>query len=196
MNRKFIDGSIAHDLPMNKLSIFFNVNNFIVSQTNPYVIPFMDYTEDFRTTTNPLLVNILIICHRLKEFTLSEIKHRALQLSFLFPTVVTKFFSMFTQSYVGDITIWPVPSLSNYLRILDNPINYQEIENFVAEGKQITYLKITQIKSSLFLEKEIESCYKHLRNASQVHFLVSHKEVEDADEEEFLLKNSAVFRGE
>lgn len=44
MNRKFLDGSIAHDLPMNKLSIFFNVNNFIVSQTNPWVIPFMDYT--------------------------------------------------------------------------------------------------------------------------------------------------------
>lgn len=45
MNRKFLDGSIGHDLPMNKLSIFFNVNNFIVSQTNPWVIPFMDYTE-------------------------------------------------------------------------------------------------------------------------------------------------------
>jgi len=45
MNRKFLDGSIGHDLPMNQLSIFFNVNNFIVSQTNPHVIPFMDYTE-------------------------------------------------------------------------------------------------------------------------------------------------------
>lgn len=44
MNRKFLDGSIGHDLPMEKLSILFNVNNFIVSQTNPWVIPFMDYT--------------------------------------------------------------------------------------------------------------------------------------------------------
>lgn len=44
MNRKFVDGSIGQDLPMNQLSILFNVNNFIVSQTNPWVIPFMDYT--------------------------------------------------------------------------------------------------------------------------------------------------------
>jgi predicted acylesterase/phospholipase RssA len=44
MNRKFVDGSIGQDLPMNKLSILFNVNNFIVSQTNPWVVPFMDYT--------------------------------------------------------------------------------------------------------------------------------------------------------
>jgi hypothetical protein len=29
--RKFLDGSIGADLPMQKLSEFFNVNNFIVS---------------------------------------------------------------------------------------------------------------------------------------------------------------------
>jgi len=40
MNRQFLDGSIGHDLPMNKLSIFFNVNNFIVSQTNPWYLLF------------------------------------------------------------------------------------------------------------------------------------------------------------
>jgi len=44
MNRKFVDGSIGHDLPMNQISILFNVNNFIVSQTNPTDTPFMDYT--------------------------------------------------------------------------------------------------------------------------------------------------------
>lgn len=38
MNKQFLDGSLGHDLPMNKLSIFFNVNNFIVSQTNPWYI--------------------------------------------------------------------------------------------------------------------------------------------------------------
>jgi len=30
-NKKFVDGSIGADLPMHKLSEFFNVNNFIVS---------------------------------------------------------------------------------------------------------------------------------------------------------------------
>lgn len=118
MDRKFLDGSIANDLPMNKLSIFFNVNNFIVSQTNPWVIPFMDYTEDFRTITNPILIKVLIICHQIKNFVLSEIKHRASQLVFVFPSAITKFLNLFTQSYVGNITIWPVPSIANYLRIL------------------------------------------------------------------------------
>lgn len=66
MNRKFLDGSIGHDLPMNKLSVFFNVNNFIVSQTNPWVIPFMDYTEEFKSTTNPVIIRFFILFHRIK----------------------------------------------------------------------------------------------------------------------------------
>lgn len=66
MNRKFLDGSIGQDLPMNKLSVFFNVNNFIVSQTNPWVIPFMDYTEEFKNTSNTAILQLLIFFHRVK----------------------------------------------------------------------------------------------------------------------------------
>lgn len=66
MNRKFLDGSIGHDLPMNQISILFNVNNFIVSQTNPWVIPFMDYTEDLRGLSNPILQPVVILLHKFK----------------------------------------------------------------------------------------------------------------------------------
>ncbi len=118
MNRKFLDGSIGQDLPMNKLSILFNVNNFIVSQTNPWVVPFLDYTDELRSLHNPIIEPFFILVHRLKEFFLSEMKHRACQLAYVFPNAVTKFFNLVTQSYVGDITIWPKPKLSDYLRIL------------------------------------------------------------------------------
>ena len=118
MNRKFLDGSIGQDLPMNKLSIFFNVNNFIVSQTNPWVLPFMNSSEDVRNTENPVLIKLFIFIHRIKEFFISEIKHRMEQMTYIFPGAVTKFFNLATQSYVGNITIWPVPTVSDYLRIL------------------------------------------------------------------------------
>ncbi len=138
MNKQFMDGSIGHDLPMNKLSIFFNVNNFIVSQTNPWyflwlfrVIPFMDYTEEFKMNTNPFMIHFLLFCHRIKEFILSEAKHRAFQMSYIFPSAITKFLNLFTQSYVGNITIWPVPSVSNYLRMMENPTSFETILNFV-----------------------------------------------------------------
>jgi len=34
--RKFVDGSLGADLPRQKVSEFFNVNSFLVSQTNPW----------------------------------------------------------------------------------------------------------------------------------------------------------------
>lgn len=38
---RYIDGSVGGDLPMQRMSELFNVNTFIVSQVNPYVVPFL-----------------------------------------------------------------------------------------------------------------------------------------------------------
>ena len=41
-NYKFIDGSVACDLPLNRMSELCNINTFIVSQVNPHVAPFIN----------------------------------------------------------------------------------------------------------------------------------------------------------
>ena len=38
---KYVDGSVASDLPMQRIAELFNVNTFIVSQVNPHVCPFV-----------------------------------------------------------------------------------------------------------------------------------------------------------
>ena len=78
-------------------------------------------------------------------------RHRASQVAYIFPNAVTKFLNILTQSYVGDITIWPKPLLSDYLRILENPESYDAIMNFVQGGRQRTYPKINHIKSTMFM---------------------------------------------
>ena len=40
-SKRWVDGSIANDLPMLRLARLHNVNHYIVSQTNPHVVPFM-----------------------------------------------------------------------------------------------------------------------------------------------------------
>lgn len=40
-NFKFVDGSVACDLPMDRMSELFNINTYIVSQVNPHVAPFI-----------------------------------------------------------------------------------------------------------------------------------------------------------
>jgi TAG lipase / steryl ester hydrolase / phospholipase A2 / LPA acyltransferase len=41
MQRRWHDGSLENDLPFRQLAEMFNVNHFIVSQTNPHLVPLM-----------------------------------------------------------------------------------------------------------------------------------------------------------
>ena len=43
--RQFTDGSIGCDLPLRHMSTMYNVSNLLVSQTNPYIIPFLRTSE-------------------------------------------------------------------------------------------------------------------------------------------------------
>ena len=40
--RRWRDGSLEEDLPMRSLSEMFNVNYFLVSQTNPHIVPVLN----------------------------------------------------------------------------------------------------------------------------------------------------------
>ena len=40
-SQRFIDGSVSHDLPLERLKEMMDVNHFIVSQVNPHIAPFL-----------------------------------------------------------------------------------------------------------------------------------------------------------
>ena len=140
-DRKFVDGTIGHDLPMNQLSVFYNVNSFIVSQTNPWVVPFMDLSEEWRSSDNPFLMGVLTVVEGIKELFLSEVRHRALQASMLgfFPSVINRFFNIITQEYTGNVTIWPTLSPKDYLHLFESPSSYDEMKRYVDVGRNRTY---------------------------------------------------------
>ena len=45
--RRWRDGSLEEDLPMRSLSETFNVNYFLVSQTNPHIVPALNLKKRF-----------------------------------------------------------------------------------------------------------------------------------------------------
>jgi TAG lipase / steryl ester hydrolase / phospholipase A2 / LPA acyltransferase len=46
-DRRWRDGSLEEDLPMKVLGEMFGVNYFLVSQTNPHIIPFMNFKKNW-----------------------------------------------------------------------------------------------------------------------------------------------------
>jgi predicted acylesterase/phospholipase RssA len=73
----FFDGSIGCDLPMKQVATLYNITNIIVSQCNPYVIPFMATSSIIKNHKRYIFYRIK---EKILEFVGSEIKLRLRQL--------------------------------------------------------------------------------------------------------------------
>ena len=87
--RRWCDGSLEQDLPMHSLSQLFGANCFLVSQCNPYLLPFISLKE--------------LLPARLARLVESEFKHRCKQLLALWPD--SWLLTMLSQPWEGDITM-------------------------------------------------------------------------------------------
>ncbi|KAL4438417.1 hypothetical protein ABPG74_009456 [Tetrahymena malaccensis] len=159
--KKFVDGSIGADLPMHRLSEFFNVNSFIVSQTNPWVVPFMDRGEKHPIVYLPF-VKLFNIVRKLLN---SELKHRVQQLSDfdLLPGALSKWVNIVLQTYVGHITIAPVPRWSDYANVLEVPKSSDDFEHFMLGGARKTFSKIPYIKAYMRYENSLTRGYNKIK---------------------------------
>lgn len=162
---KYVDGSISLDLPMKRLSELFNVNNFIVSQTNPHVLPLItreNYNDNkkfyIKETGKFYALKIL------KTFLYDELNLRLTQLSSLgiLPAPLEFFHKLFKQQYHGDVTICPVPTIKDYLKVLKNPTK-EMIDDCCAHSLRQTYPKMNKIEGLLKIEVLLEKLYFKLK---------------------------------
>ena len=153
-SRKWVDGSISEDLPAKRLARLYGVNHFIVSQTNPYIIPFIDTTKR-------------------KTDAVSEVKYAAIDTARAWINVGAAIFekplswvpgverlansalSVINQSYVGDITISPLSKLHNPLRSLSwrSP---EEIADLIDEGERATWPRIERIRIQTQISRTLD----------------------------------------
>ncbi|KRX07659.1 Acyl transferase/acyl hydrolase/lysophospholipase [Pseudocohnilembus persalinus] len=166
-NTRFVDGSIGGDLPMLKLAELFNVTNFIVSQTNPFIVPFIDRLEQSNSGSFKRWMNSAL--DLIKNLIIEEIKHRIKQFSKLnlVPHNIQILSKLFDQQYTGNITIFPKPSFSDYLLILDVPSSDDQIKYFKQQGYKQTFEKVYQIKMQTYYERIIEKAYQTLCKIEQ-----------------------------
>ncbi|KAJ0389502.1 hypothetical protein ATCC90586_011935 [Pythium insidiosum] len=103
MGQEWVDGSIQHDLPMETMASCFNVTNFIVSQVNPHVVPFVGDDVHKPTFRKSLF-------HTLESVIAADVRHRLKMLAFLglFPKIYGhQFSSYFKQNFSGNVTLIP-----------------------------------------------------------------------------------------
>lgn len=132
------DGSFFMDLPMYRLSELFNVNHFIVSQVNPFVVPFVYHL----TSSNSLLhLMIDLIGCELRDL----VSHTYSAFEFLIP-FASIWRNVVAQQYHGDITIYPHVKWWEFFLLFTNPTS-DRLDECVTKAQNYTFSCIQRLFS-------------------------------------------------
>lgn len=143
--RLWRDGSLEEDLPIGALREMFNVNYFMVSQTNPHIVPILNFKNQF----NRKIANAIEI----------EWKHRCQQLQNLLPDgVPSKWLTLFSQTWEGDVTmVLPTGSYWTMGKAVVNPTK-KEVLEATHTGELATWEQLSAIQCNCTVEKVLDSC--------------------------------------
>ncbi|KAM0262138.1 hypothetical protein ACHAQJ_001881 [Trichoderma viride] len=167
--QRFIDGSVDNDLPMTRLAEMFNVNHFIVSQVNPHVTPFLSKDDHLSPENKEILKSVntgddmdwLYTCTSLaRDEALHRLQFMA-EMGF-FPNMMTKFRSILSQKYSGNINILPDLSLDNLPVLLSNP-TVDFMLRCCLVGERATWPKLSRIRDSCAIELALDRAVHRLR---------------------------------
>ena len=144
---RWIDGSLRSDLPMFRVGRLHNVNHFIVSQTNPHVLPFVGNGQQrglvgwaghlIAGAAHRQGVNIVT--------TVRDLGHRTP----LAPALDIAE-AVAAQRYRGDIDIFPPIDLRDYPKVVANPTR-ADLLKFIAKGERGAWLQLVQIRNQTLI---------------------------------------------
>jgi NTE family protein len=142
--RKWVDGSVSDDLPAKRLARLYGVNHYIVSQTNPHILPFV--TDAQRES------DVKSIVRNASKRTLrewlnasAEIVRRPFINNVRINRILNITMSVINQDYMGDINILPPTAFFNPLRLLSHK-SVPEIKELIQMGERATWPKIEMIR--------------------------------------------------
>jgi predicted acylesterase/phospholipase RssA len=143
-SRKWVDGSVSDDMPTKRLSRLYGVNHYIVSQTNPAVLPFVSDGKRLRGA-GPILANTARRAAREWVNALAEIMHKPLSKETPLAQVANVLLSVVNQDYVGDINILPRNRFAHPLKILHH-ISVEEATALMEEGERAAWRRMEMIR--------------------------------------------------
>ncbi|KAL4437758.1 hypothetical protein ABPG77_005670 [Micractinium sp. CCAP 211/92] len=145
--RRWRDGSLEQDLPMRGLSEMFSVNHFIVSQTNPHIVPFLNLKRRLGTAG---------------AVAESEFKHRCRQLMEVLPGwAPSKWLRVFSQQWEGDVTIVLPHTFLQLYKAVVNPSN-ADLLAAVRQGELCTWAKLSAIHCNCGIEATLDACIQQV----------------------------------
>ncbi|HEX4894867.1 MAG TPA: patatin-like phospholipase family protein [Solimonas sp.] len=154
------DGSLKSDLPILRMRRLHNVNHFIVSQTNPHVLPFVSRKEPGSQGVANAARDYAFSTLRGQSKSIVDLVRQNLPASGLRRSLDIAS-SVLDQEYRGNINIFPEVSLWRYANVTANP-TMESIKRFMLEGERATWPRIEMIRNQTLIAQMLDACVKKL----------------------------------
>lgn len=156
--RKWVDGSVSDDMPAKRLARLYGVNHYIVSQTNPHVIPFV---ADGKKKEGPLALfrDASVSTARAWVNAGANSIERPLSLSPTLNRFTNMALSVLNQDYIGDINILPPNRFFNPFKVLAY-LSAKEILELVESGERATWPRIEMIRTQTRISRTLQRILK------------------------------------
>ena len=157
---RWIDGSLQGDLPKSRLARLHNVNHFIVSQTNPYVLPFLRHYG--RRGLRPTVLGVTSATLRTQGALVTDLARRATSASDgLARQLAIQAHTLATQDYRGDIDIYPRFRPNLLTKVAVNPTR-DDLAEFIREGERSVWPKVEMIRNQTRIGRVFRRSIEHL----------------------------------
>jgi TAG lipase/steryl ester hydrolase/phospholipase A2/LPA acyltransferase len=156
---RWIDGSVHEDIPKDKVNRLHNINHYVVSQTNPHVVPFLS-EEIEETGLWPFLQDVIIKTPMVQIEHLLELVQQHFEIPGL-GSIIKKAHAVARQTYSGDITVYPERNLLSLARMFNN-LGPKQMELMMLEGRRATWPKVERIRNTTQISRTFDECLKRM----------------------------------
>ena len=143
-SRKWVDGSISDDVPMKRLSRLYSVNHFIVSQTNPLALPFINTENDSAGIISTVSKTALRTFNEWGMAATNFVQKPLSDDSYL-RRWMSGYLSLVSQTYTGDINILPSKRYLSPTNMLAAR-SVEEIHELIQDGERMTWPELERVR--------------------------------------------------
>ncbi|MED5372919.1 MAG: DUF3336 domain-containing protein [Myxococcota bacterium] len=160
----WVDGSLHGDLPKQRLARLHNVNHFIVSQTNPHVMPLVRHHG--QRGFAPTLAGLVGSTARTQAAHAADLARRATSARGTASQLADRAYGLVSQDYRGDIDIHPPFSWSLYRKVVANPTP-QDLAHFIHQGERAVWPLVPMIREQTRLGRTLSRVLRSLEVPAQ-----------------------------
>lgn len=160
-SERWVDGSLHGDLPKQRLSRLHNVNHFIVSQTNPLVLPFMQHGR--RRGVGATVAGLVGATVRGQGGYAADIARRAGP-SGPIGQLADQAYALVNQDVCGDIDIHPRLTWASYRKVVSNPTR-EDLDRFIVEGQRAVWPQAAKIRNQTRIGAAFRECVAQLESS-------------------------------